>query len=170
MKQKFNQGFLDSLCGIYSILNADSTINQPPFLSSQTLFNNIIEYLDERGILSNIIINGTDHKVMRDIFRNVVGERIPLKITNKRGIDKLNDWWYNVRMFLEEKEHRAIILSLGGKAYHLTCISRVTDRSLVLVDSSKMISIKKSQCAIQGYPDTDKYIVYPSQCWYLGKE
>ncbi len=171
MIESFTQGYLDSLCGIYSIINADRVVNNSSFMESQTLFNNIIEYLSEKKILKDIVIIGSDHKVMKDLIKGVAGERFPLHITNKRGIIKVNDWWNYSRNFLEEKPNRAIIISLGGREYHLTVTNRISDRLIYLKDSSNVRAIlRKSSCSLAGYTENDKYIIYPSQCWYLGKE
>lgn len=170
MKRAFTQGALDSLCGMYSIINADKIINKSSKEESQELFNSIILYLARKKMLTGVIIEGTDHNVMKTIMKNVVKDRIPLQITNKRRFKNLRQWWEYSRNFLEEAEGRAIILSLGGKDYHLTTIQEMSERRMLLLDSSWYIHIKKSECRLSDYPDEDKYKIYVSQCWYLGKE
>jgi hypothetical protein len=169
--KELRQGYLDSLCGIYSIVNADRIVNKPSFNDSQVLFNRIIDYLHDEGILRSVIIEGVNQALMKNIIREVADDKFPLQITNKRGIIKLNDWWKFSREFLEEKGNRAIILSMGGKFNHLTTVYRMTQRRLFCMDSTDGEStINKSFCRIVGYTETDKYIIYPSQCWYVGKE
>lgn len=171
MEQTLYQGYLDSLCGIYSILNADKIVNGTPEFGSQELFNDIIDYLDRRKILKETLLGGCDHKTLSKIIRTLENINFPLCKTNKRGIIKLNDWWKYSKEFLEGGQNRTIILSIGGRIYHLTVIERMTDRTIYLRDSSVgWRTIKKSMCRMAGYPETDKYIIYPSQCWYLGKE
>jgi len=171
MIESFTQGYLDSLCGIYSIVNADKLVNKPSFIESQTLFNRIIEYLSSKKILKDIVIKGSDHKVMKQVIKKVANDNFPLQITNKRGIINLIDWWSYSKLFLEEKENRAIILSLGGREYHLTVIEKMGNGIMYLRDSSSLkATIRKSSCEMIGYTENDKYIIYPSQCWYLGKE
>lgn len=171
MENVFYQGYLDSLCGIYSILNADKLVNRTSESESLGLFQEMVELLDLKGVLKDIVIYGSDHTIMKMLIKRLGKERFPVCITNKRGIIKLNDWWNYSQEFLAEGEHRAIILSLGGKVLHLTVIKRMTNRMIYLRDSSgNWTTIKKSDCKIMGYPDVDKYIIYPSQCWYLGKE
>ena len=71
---------------------------------------------------------------------------------------------------MEEQPNRAVILSIGGLHDHLTVIQKMTDRMMVLFDSDGLKTIRKSSCKIQGYAKPDKYVIYYSQCWYLGKE
>ncbi len=170
----YYQGYMDGLCGIYSILNADKLVNGTSDQESQVLFNQIVEHLDYQGILKDVILEGSDHKTLRKVINSletIDSKVFPLCSTNKRGIIKLKDWWEYSRGFLEEGKNRTIILSLGGKVLHLTVIERMTDRTIYLKDSSwEWRTIKRSSCKIMGYPNTDKYIIYPAQCWYLGKE
>lgn len=169
--EAFQQGYFDSLCGIYSIINADKIVNNSTETESHELFYLLIDSLDYRGKLRDVIIEGSDHSIMKLLLNQIVNYRFPLRITNKRGIIKLNDWWQYSRQFLEDGKNRAIILSIGGKEQHLTVVERMTDRVLYLKDSSiGWKTIKKSTCRMIGYTETDKYIIYPSQCWYLGKE
>lgn len=171
MSQIFYQGYLDSLCGIYSIINADKIVNSPPLLESQNLFNSIIHFLDKKKILKDVILEGTDQSLMRLLMKNVAGSRFPVKISNRKNFKNLREWWSYSRNFLDEGENRTIIISLGGKLYHLSVIERITDRTIFLKDSDKgWKTLKKSMCRLAGYSETDKYIIYPSQCWYLGKE
>lgn len=170
MTKAFSQGYLDSLCGIYSILNADKIVNNTPETESLNIFMDIIEFLDGRGTLKDTILYGSDHSLMKTVIRSLGKSRFPLCITNKRGILKLKDWWSYSREFLEGGKNRTIILSLGGKVLHLTVIERMSDRNIFLRDSNWRTSIRKSMCRMMGYTETDKYIIYPSQCWYLGKE
>ncbi len=167
----FTQGYLDSLCGIYSIVNADKIVNNSTDEESLLLFNWIIEHLDEKGILKDIIIQGSDQKVMRELMRKVAKERIPYQLSDKKNLTNLKEWWKFSKDFLEEKSHRAILLSWGGRTNHLTVLERMTKRRLILRDSSDgIVSVNRSTCEFIGYTGTDKYIIYPSQCWYVGKE
>ena len=169
MKHVFEQGYLDSLCGVYSVLNAERLINKSMQEDSQLLFNLIIDYLSRKRMLKDVILDGVNHKVISNIMKDVVADRIPYRQTNKRNFYTVKEWWHFSKLFLEEKENRAIILSIGGRENHLTVIERMTDRRMFLSDSSNMLIIRKSQCVI-GYIDREKYVIYPSQTWYLGRE
>src|SRR5690349_834090 len=91
--KSFKQGYLDSLCGIDSIVNAYKIVNKSSFDECQALFNDIIMYLSRKRVLKNFIIGGVKHTDMVNIMRDVVGERIPVQITTRRGLDTLDLWW-----------------------------------------------------------------------------
>lgn len=55
----FQQGGLDSLCGLYSIINAERIVNRSSDENAQKLFNDLIHYLSRRGLLTKFLINAS---------------------------------------------------------------------------------------------------------------
>lgn len=170
MKSPFMQGWLDSCCGIYSIVNANRIVNNVSYDESQPIFNEIIKSLHKRKILKDVILEGINHRNFSTLMNSVGANLFPLMEANKKGFSKLNEWWDYTRQFIEEKPNRAVILSIGGLHDHLTVIQKMTDKMMILFDSDGFKTIRKSSCKLQGYSKTDKYVIYYSQCWYLGKE
>lgn len=170
MKSPFMQGWLDSCCGIYSIVNANRIVNNVSYDESQPIFNEIIKSLHKRKILKDVILEGINHRNFSTLMNSVGTSLFPLMEANKKGFSKLNEWWDYTRQFIEEKPNRAVILSIGGLHDHLTVIQKMTDKMMILFDSDGFKTIRKSSCKLQGYSKTDKYVIYYSQCWYLGKE
>lgn len=170
LKYPFQQGYLDSLCGIYSMLNANRLVNNVSYENSQPLFNYIISFLYKKRLLQRVIIEGINHRNFSNLMNAVGANLFPLMEANKKGFSKLNEWWEYTKQFMEEKPNRAVILSIGGLHDHLTVIQKMTDKMMILFDSDGFKTIRKSSCKIQGYSKPDKYVIYYSQCWYLGKE
>lgn len=161
------QSSLDSLCGVYSIVNAYRIVKDASYDEAQEMFNEIIEYLSRRRMLKDIILGGMLHKNMADILFNVVKDDFIEKLTLFRwGEYSLDEFWIFSKNYLDN-EHTAIILSIGGISNHYTVIERMTDKRMFLQDSSGMISLNKSQCRLQGYKKDNKYILYPNQCWFI---
>ena len=169
MKYPFRQGWLDSLCGVYSIVNAHRLVNGVHYNECQPLFDEIVKYLHRKKILHKVMIEGINHKNFSSIMENVCQPIFPIMETNKRGFYNLDEWWDFSRCFLEEAPRRTIILSLGGSHDHLTNVEKITDKKLFLFDSDGFAQIRKSSCRLYGYLKKDKYVIYHSQCWYLGK-
>lgn len=173
MQYAFRQGFLDSLCGVYGIVNAEKIINKSNDERSQLIFNAIIEYLHKKRKLKEVIIEGINHKIISSIMFDVIGDMIPFSLTNKR-FHTMKEWWSFSKEFLLEKENRSILLSIGGREDHITVVKGMTDRSMQLFDSGAngdIRSIRKLSCKLSGtYYGEDRYVVWPSQCWYLGRE
>lgn len=71
--QPFEQGALDSLCGIYSIVNAERMVNNTSEKSSEALFAKIVRYLDEKEMLGKILTTGMRLKQIKEIMGDVVG-------------------------------------------------------------------------------------------------
>ncbi len=173
MQYAFKQGFLDSLCGVYGIVNAEKIINGSNDERSQLIFNSIVEYLSKKRILKDVLIGGINHKIISNIMFDVIGDMVPYSVTNKR-FHTLKEWWSYSREYLHEKDHRVILLSIGGREDHITVATGMTDRGIKLFDSGAyggIRSIRKSTCKLAGtYDGDDKYLLWPSQCWFLGKE
>lgn len=169
MKSPLQQGWLDSLCGVYSIVNANRLVNNVSHTDSQPLFNLIIEKLHKKRLLHRVILEGINHKNLSWLMGEIGTDVFPLMETNKRGFLSLNDWWQYSRDFLETP-NRTIILSIGGLHDHLSVVQKVGEKSITLFDSDGFKSLRKSQCKLYGYQKKDKYIIYYSQCWYLGRE
>lgn len=171
MRYPFVQGWLDSLCGIYAIVNAESVVNNTSFDNSQYIFNDIILYLSKKKMLKSIILNGIDHKWMSKIIYDVVYDKFSIVQSNKRNFSSVSAWWKDSQEFLLGDENRAIILSLDGKEEHYTVIKQMTTKSLFLFDSGGyggIKTIRRSSCKLKGYNKDDKYIIFPYQCWFLG--
>ncbi len=142
--------------------------------TSQFVFNNIIEHLSKKKKLKDVILNGINHKTMSDIMYDVMDGIFHYINTNKKSFLNLNDWWAYSKSFLETNENATIILSLdiilpnGSIQGHLTTISSMTDKTVVLLDSSDGVTkISKRFCKLANYPKNKKYTIYPAQCWYL---
>src|SRR5688572_29673823 len=135
----FQQGGLDSLCGLYSIINAERFINHSTDKESQKLFDSLIHYLARRGLLTKFLIGGIIHTEMLVILKKVVGKRrissvqIPF-----RGVHNpdLTRFWKAMQFFLDGTPGRAIILGIQGYHDHWTVIEKITNRSILLYDSS----------------------------------
>jgi len=71
----FQQGGLDSLCGLYSVINAERFINHSTDKESQKLFDSLIHYLARNGLLTKFLIGGISHTEMLVILKKVVGKK-----------------------------------------------------------------------------------------------
>lgn len=162
----FLQGYLDSLCGVYCIVNAEKLINNSSQEQSQRLFNSIIRYLDDEEILSSSIIGGMDYANISYLIRTKLSNRL-LVIENKKRFANIDKWWESSMQFMSDGHSRAIIISIGGRENHVTVVKSMSDRGMVLSDSGRIKLIRRTACELKGYKEDDKYIIYPYQCIYL---
>ena len=169
----FQQGGLDSLCGLYSIINAERIINRSSDEEAQQLFDDLIHYLTRRGLLSRLLIGGVIHKQMLLILDKVVGKQ---RISNVqipwRGVPNpdLTTFWKSMQHFLDGTPGRAIILGLQGFHDHWTVIEKITSRSILLYDSALIKRLPRSSCTTVYATWKRKHLLLPAQTYFLSNE
>ncbi|MBL8077243.1 MAG: hypothetical protein JNM55_04710 [Anaerolineales bacterium] len=169
----FQQGGLDSLCGLYSIINAERFINHSSDEETQQLFDDLIHYLARRKLLSKFLIGGIIHSEMLVILKKVVGNK---RISNVqipwRGVPNpdLTTFWKSMQYFLDGTPGRSIILGLQGYHDHWTVIEKITNRSILLYDSSLIKVLPRSRCTTVYATWKRKHLLLPAQTYFLSNE
>ncbi|MBM3125083.1 MAG: hypothetical protein FJZ87_08390 [Chloroflexi bacterium] len=169
----FQQGGLDSLCGLYSIINAERFINRSTDEEAQQLFNDLIHYLSRRGLLTKFLINGIIHTQMLIILDKVVGKQRILNVSIPfRGVHNpdLTTFWKSMQRFLDGTPGRSIILGLQGYHDHWTVIESITSRSIMLYDSSLIKRLPRSSCTTVYATWKRKHLLLPAQTYFLSNE
>jgi hypothetical protein len=169
----FQQGGLDSLCGLYSIVNAERIINRSSDDKTQLLFNDLVYYLSRRRLLSKFLIDGIIHREMLAILNTVVGQRrIQAVEIPWRGVTNpdLTMFWKSMQYFLDGTPRRAIILGLQGYHDHWTVIERITSRSIFLYDSALIKRLPRSHCTTVYATWKRKHVLLPAQTYFLSNE
>jgi hypothetical protein len=165
----FQQGGLDSLCGLYSIINAERIINNSSDEQAQRLFNDLIHYLSRKHLLANLLIGGVIHKQMLLILDQVIGDRIANVQIPWRGVPnpELTTFWKSLQWFLDGTPGRAIILGLQGFHDHWTVIESITERSIFLYDSALIKRLPRSRCTTVYATWKRKHLLLPAQTYFL---
>ena len=169
----FQQGGLDSLCGLYSIINAERIINRSSDEETQQLFDDLIHYLSRRRLLSKFLIGGIIHTEMLVILNKVVGKK---RISNVeipwRGVPNpdLTTFWKSIQTFLDGTPGRAVILGLDGYHDHWTVIESITNRSILLYDSALIKRLSRSSCTTAYDTWKRKHLLLPAQTYFLSNE
>jgi hypothetical protein len=160
----FYQG-LDSLCGIYSIINAYQYLNDASPEECQLLFDDIIKYLSKKRMLKDAILSGVWKKNISMIMRDVLGDRIKNKTLIWAGQPNPTTrvYWNSVVEFLEVPKS-CVIIGIGGKYDHFTVGISATQKTIKLLDSDGLKFLRYKECST----DLGKDIVlYPAQTFYL---
>ena len=169
----FQQGGLDSLCGLYSIINAERFINHSSDEETQQLFNDLIHYLSRRGLLTKFLIGGIIHTEMLVILNKVVGKK---RISNVeipfRGVTNpdLTTFWRSMQSFLDGTPGRSIILGLQGYHDHWTVIESITNSSIMLYDSALIKRLPRWRCTTVYATETRIHLLLPAQTYFLSNE
>jgi len=169
----FQQGGLDSLCGLYSIVNAERYINRSSDEETQELFDHLVKYLSRRGLLGKFLVGGILHHQMLMILEKVVGsKRISSVQIPWRGLPNpdLTTFWRSMQKFLDGTPGRSIILGLDGYHDHWTVIESITNRSLTLYDSALIKRLPRSACTTTYAAGKRQHILLPAQTYFLSNE
>ena len=169
----FQQGGLDSLCGLYSIVNAERVINRSSNEGTQQLFDDLVHFLSRRRLLTKVFIGGIIHTQMILILDKVVGkQRISSVQIPWRGVPNpdLTAFWNSMQSFLDGTPGRAIILGMEGYHDHWTVIESITDKSILLYDSALIKRLARSRCTTVYTTNTRKHLLLPAQTYFLSNE
>jgi hypothetical protein len=169
----FQQGGLDSLCGLYSVVNAERFINHSSDEESQQLFDDLVHFLSRRKLLSKLLLGGIIHTEMLLILDKVVGrQRISNVQIPWRGVQNpdLTKLWKSMQNFLDGTSNRAIILGLQGYHDHWTVIESITNRSIMLYDSALIKRLPRSSCTTVYATWKRKHLLLPAQTYFLSNE
>jgi len=169
----FQQGGLDSLCGLYSVINAERFINHSSDWETQQLFDDLIHFLSRRKLLSKLLIGGIIHTEMLLILDKVVGkQRIARVKIPWRGVPNpdLTKFWKYMQWFLDGTPGRSIILGLKGYHDHWTVIESITNRSIMLYDSARIKRLPRSSCTTVYATWKRKHLLLPAQTYFLSNE
>ena len=165
----FQQGGLDSLCGLYSIVNAERIINKSSDAQAQELFNTMVRFLSKKRMLARILIEGVNHRQMLLTMQKVVNGRLPCIEIPWRGVPTpdLDTFWQSMQTFLNGTPGRAIILGLNGYHDHWTVIDNITSKSIFLYDSAEIPRLRRSRCSTAKH--RRKHLLLPAQTYFLSR-
>lgn len=167
----FQQGGLDSLCGIYSLINAEKIINKTKAEDSQKLFWEIVHFLEENKQLASTLTVGTQLKKMKLVLNEVIGEKIPNKELrfNGKPNPSLDTFWEEVVGFLSESQGRSVIFCLSGVYDHWTTIREIKDKQIMLFDSDGLGLLKRAFCTTDDQNKQRKHVIRPAQTLFLSR-
>jgi hypothetical protein len=165
----FEQGKLDSLCGLYGIVNAERKINNSTTEESQVLFNQIIKYLERKKLLGSMLVDGMLLKHVKPILTGVVKERVRHQRLVFAGVHNpdLTTFWEETSAFLNSNPKRAVLLCLTGYYEHWTVIREITDRQMQLFDSDAWRYINRSNCTTTTTTARRRHQILAAQTYFL---
>lgn len=175
---QFEQGGLDSLCGIYSLVNAERMINLTSRDDSQELFNSIVKYLEKKDMLAKILTEGMYLKHIKMILNDVIGNRIPYSKPHFAGVSNpdLNTFWQEITNFLNNDSNletgpkRVVLLSMSGVHDHWTLIKSISEKQIQLFDSMGLRHLNRNCCTTADSNGKRIHVLYPAQTYFFSGE
>ncbi|MBA7570973.1 hypothetical protein ES708_12729 [subsurface metagenome] len=170
----FEQGELDGLCGIYSVVNAVKLIaGRLSEYEATVLFEKILAYIETKHSIGAIMTEGIGTRDMIGIVKHVlrndygIGYRRPFLRSKNRSFE---NYLEEISIFLHEGSPRAVIVSLDHKEWeHWTVIRSISPQLIHLFDSSDMKRLNKERCTIQAPTSDRPYMLNPSDTFFLTK-
>ncbi len=166
----FEQGGLDSLCGIYSLVNAERIINNTSSDAAQELFASIVAFLDKKqGLLASILTEGMLLKHIKAILAEVLLDRIPYQKLHFAGVENpdLSTFWSEVSSFLNDYPRGAVLLGISGVHDHWTVVEEISEKRIQLLDSNNLCHLNRCNCTTSDAKGKRRHVLYPAQTYFL---
>jgi hypothetical protein len=167
----YEQGALDGLCAVYSIVNATRIISGIDEDQAKELFKEIILYLEKTNDLSKILVSGIGLKTIGGILSDVVGDRItnrsmPFKQYPETPLDS---FWAEMMGFLNGGGGRkAVLVGVGGPMWdHWSIVESITERQIRFFDSYKLKRLNRNRCATMRSTSSRPHILQPTHTYFL---
>ena len=153
----YQQGELDGLCGVYSVINAVRLLC-PELTGSDAeyLFDRIVQSLD--GAVANptaCIVGGVGLRLVRCLLKEIAAElaaeydvtlrvrRLPRNVRQSRSISVV---WQELTDTLSPT--CVAIIGIYGRRSHWTVAQSAAEARLQLFDSCKMRTLRRSDCTV----------------------
>ena len=159
--QAFQQGTLDSLCGLYAVINAIRLAHRPfgPFgrERARTLFAELVELTEARWGMANVIVDGYDDDQFRTLLTN--GLKLARELTGRHycqsfkavgGFDDKRRNWLRSLERLTAHPATAVIVGIWGRMDHWSVLAGVSERSLLFYDSDCLRYLPLVRCSLTG--------------------
>jgi hypothetical protein len=154
------QGSLDGLCSVYAVLN--STTLLAPQLDAELMFTSVISHIGDR--LLSIMLEGMSTSELRRLalapcIRFCARHGVALRYAICRRGMSLSEYWQTIQDHCGQHGPGSIILGIGGACDHWTCVSNITEKTIMLADSQAMRRLYRRYVTIDHRPG--KYSLRP---------
>ena len=169
----YEQGGLDGLCAIYSIVNAARIISDIQDSRAKVLFRRILEYLEQSRDLSRVLSEGIGLTTIGSILRDVVGDLIPHRRMPYKNLPNtpLDEFWSEMINFLDAGTKRAILICLGGPRWdHWSIVHEITARQIRFFDSHKLRRLNRTRCTTTRSTSRRPHVLCPTHTYFLSLE
>ena len=166
----YEQGGLDGLCAIYSIVNAARIISDIRDVEAKALFRRILEYLEKSRELSRVLAEGIGLTTIGGILREVVGDLIPYRRMpyKQQPHTPLDVFWNEMMRFLDNDGERAILIGVGGPMWdHWSIVHEITARQIRFFDSHKLRRLNRTRCATIRSTSRRPHLLCPTHTYFL---
>jgi len=177
MKEPCLQGNLDSMCGIYSVLNSLYLLDGK--IDMKEAFDEIVYFLNAKECLVGSLVSGLHRNNILEILKHVSEyiQKIYIKrliwktpYWNKRSVE-LGVFYNTLNSHINEKTNNSAIICLGGKVWdHWTVVNKITRKQLWCFDSFKLQRLILENCATCTKEMKKSHLIFPSHTFLISAE
>jgi hypothetical protein len=167
--EPYEQGGLDSLCGVYSIINAARKVVKINKNQALELFNKIIDFLDDEGRFKRVMLEGISLHDISQIINEIIKPKYPIE-------SKAPFWHFpniSLKYFWDEmmdfctEPNTAILIGVGGIHDHWTVVESIAENRIHLFDSNKIKRFERNRCSTQRTDKKRLHKLYPTHTYFL---
>lgn len=171
----FQQGDLDGLCGLYSLINAVRLVVHPiTDADCHILASQALDMLGERKPISRLFLEGLGYRELAVVCKTIIEPAYPIKRYKPFQHDpapSLDRYWSRLKSFLDEESRRAVILVTETKHHgHWTTVQAASERRLVLCDSSGMQQLIRKRCTIGAITQARPIMLHPFYTYFFSRK
>jgi hypothetical protein len=167
----YEQGALDSLCGVYSLINAMRIlIKDLNYTEAERVFRRILQYVESKKRLSSVMTGGIGDRDVFNIARTVLHAKYNISIKRLYGDDQRPSVSKIVAKMakLLRDENVAIIISIEAVDYeHWSVIKSLSAKEIQLCDSAGTKRVQLSKCTTKRITQSRPVLIDPSSIFCL---
>lgn len=173
------QGNLDGLCGVYAVVNSVRNMS-PKRLNGEEekeLFRQLIARLGEESRLEDALCNGITVQPLgrlidcaSSFLQTKQGNRLNRNLAFRGAPEGLQHFWKTISTHLGDNGPGSVILGLGGKHNHWTCIGTMSENAITLIDSDGIRRLQRKHCTVSDVSGSRHHVLWPTQTYLLRAE
>ncbi|WP_141402636.1 hypothetical protein [Stappia indica] len=161
---------------MYSVVNASLRLS-PKHLSEaqiKCLFRELCLHLADEGRLEDTLFEGMTVRVLGRLIdaasdflqaENVI--RIQRKLAFGSAPAGLAEFWDTIAEHIKSHGSGSVILGLGGRYDHWTCIGSISETRISLVDSDGLHHLHRKNCTVAEERGGRHHVLWPTQTYLL---
>ena len=171
----YEQGYLDGLCGIYSVINATRlVVKDIQEEEAIKLFGKCMRHVEKRKSLGKVSTGGVNESDIWSILKKVV--LVDYGIAVERPFYKTRDvpvhhYFKELREHFDQDGKRSVIVCVERRDWdHWTVIRSMTMKRITLFDSCSMTTINTSRCITKKPTKKKPYLINTKATFFLYKK
>ncbi len=172
------QGNLDGLCGVYSIVNSALNLHSPNLNKESTkeLFRVLCSALKHEKKLLDALLDGITVRPLGELIDHAsdfTDKKYRIRILRRIAFGtascSLDEFWTKISNHIEKHGPGSVILSLGGKHDHWTCVREISASRIDLIDSDGLKFLARKNCTVGDAKRGRHHTVMPTQTYLLSR-